>query len=310
MSSDSQSNKMKQFKTVTIAIPVHNEEENIFPLLMQIASQNERTCKIKRVLVVLDGCTDLTFENATKAAKKDSRIKVLNDGKRKGKMARMNQIYALNTTSILIFFDSDVRILGKNVVKSLTQEFNHEKVGLVGGFSLPEKTNRFFQKIAYTSEMLWFEVRKDFKKGHNGYNHHGSVSAIAKELTSKIRIPETVNADDAYLYYRTIELGYKFRVAHHAVVYHQAPATVSEYFFQNARFLAAMPNIRKHFGLWINDHRIIPKKYKVSASVKIILNDPFFGLCAIVFQFLSRYLMPFYVSKYSNLKIWQRINSN
>src|SRR3989344_6102920 len=109
--------------TVTIGIPAHNEEKNIKALLRGILAQFRGNFVIKSIIVLCDGCTDDTVKIAENIAQTNKIIKVINDGNHKGKSTRLNQLYEMTESDILISFDADVKLGHKNVINELVKHF-------------------------------------------------------------------------------------------------------------------------------------------------------------------------------------------
>src|SRR5258708_3629060 len=94
--------------TVTIGIPAFNEEKNIVNLLKSIAKQKGNLFIIKKIIILCDNCTDKTADKAFEFAKNYKNIHIILDNERKGKVARLNQLYTLNKSDVLITFDADI----------------------------------------------------------------------------------------------------------------------------------------------------------------------------------------------------------
>src|SRR5215467_15696009 len=93
--------------SVTIAIPAHNESQNIYDLLTNLVHQRQYTFVLDNIFVVCDGCTDNTVELARQLSNHYPVIKVLDDSLRKGKSQRLNEIYQQNKSDIIITLDGD-----------------------------------------------------------------------------------------------------------------------------------------------------------------------------------------------------------
>ena len=76
---------------VTIGIPAYNEEANIAFLLEDILKQRQETFQLKKILVISDGSADATADIARRY--ESSGVCVKDDGERKGKAMRLNEIF-------------------------------------------------------------------------------------------------------------------------------------------------------------------------------------------------------------------------
>ena len=113
---------MKKIKSVTIGIPAHNEAKNISLLLNSIVMQKQLSYKLDSVIVLCDGCTDNTSDIARKYEKQYKYISQLKDGKRIGKSPRLNQLFKLNQSDIVIIFDGDTVLANQMVVEKIVEQ--------------------------------------------------------------------------------------------------------------------------------------------------------------------------------------------
>ncbi len=270
--------------TLTIGIPAYNEEQNIVYLLESVMRQERENFILERVIVISDGSTDTTEDLVRDFAKQHSIVELVADAKRLGQGARLNQLYAMNTSDVLVNFDGDTTLGHDHVLERIVKEFEDGQVGLVGGNDTPLPARTFFERIVITNIALWYNVRKDLNGGDTVYNHHGCVSALSRELCKKAAMPNDIIAQDTYLYFRALELGLKFRHAKNAIVHFRAPSTFRDYCAQVARFTKTKSKITDHFGLWIEQYRFIPKEKKIKALVLTFLQNPITTFCALLLR--------------------------
>lgn len=111
--------------SVSIGIPAYNEESNIKYLLESILKQKPLSYYLKEIIVLSDGSTDKTEYIVKKMIHQYPVIKLINDGKRLGHTGRLNQLYKLNTSDILIQVDADVQLAHylsiENMIKKISR---------------------------------------------------------------------------------------------------------------------------------------------------------------------------------------------
>src|SRR3989344_6082641 len=190
---------MKKILSVTIGIPAHNEEKNIGYLLDSILKQKKGNYVLQSTIVACDGCTDKTAKIVKKYQNKYKLIKLIDDTRRLGKYERINKLYIMNKSDILVTIDSDVVFANRSSLQEIINCFNSQKIGLVGGHDIPYPPRNLFEKIATVADQLWYETRKDFNNGSNVQNYHACISAIRREVSQKIHIPPELIADDGYI---------------------------------------------------------------------------------------------------------------
>lgn len=219
--------------TVSVGIAAYNEENTIGKVLKSILNQDSSGWVLKEIIVANDGSSDDTASEVLKI--KNKHITLINDGKRRGKTARLQQIFKLNQSDILCLFDADIVFKDRKVIQHLIQALNTEKVALVGGNSRPVRGNTFLEKAIYST----FEVFDASRLFHNGGNNifcsTGSCLALTDTLAKQIKFPKGLINEDAFMYFTCIEKGYRFKYAEKAVINYFLPHKVSDYIKQVLR---------------------------------------------------------------------------
>jgi|SRR6185369_6648485 len=298
---------MKKF-TVTIGIPAHNEENNITSLLEAILKQRGDNFVLREIIVVCDGCTDKTADVVKALSKHHALIKIINDGRRLGKAARMNALYKHLQNDVFISFDADVILGNDQVISELVKPFEDEKVGLVGGRVYPVKQKKFVGKILEAQEYFWTVVVNSIRDGNGLQSHTGPMSAGSKAFLKTIDRPTDIVADDHFLYFAALKNGFTYKAAKNARVYIKVPNTFNDYMKQATRFLDSANQIRDYFGSWTNEYYTIPYTKKLRAYVLAFLKYPLYMPLAIGLVFLRGVLDPFYKDRQKN-GTWTQVAS-
>ena len=89
---------------VTIAIPIYNAEEYVKFAIQSVINQSFKNWEL---LLMEDGSTDSSCAIAEEYAKKDARIRVINDGENKGLIYRLNQSIAMANGEFYARMDAD-----------------------------------------------------------------------------------------------------------------------------------------------------------------------------------------------------------
>lgn len=295
---------------ISIGIPAHNEESNIKRLLLSILNQQvDNRFEIKKIIVACDGCTDNTSKIVKSMKNIDSRISVIDDGKRLGQSGRLNNFYKLLSEDVFITFDADTRLSNNHVVNELAKKFVDEKVMLVGGNDTPDTPRNFIEKVGSVWVESWYIMRRNINKGDTVHNHKGCVSAGRLSFLKKLRIPKDVFANDDYLYFSCKEKGFKFEFAEKAVVYYRIPSNFKEYMTQTTRFLGLKHRIPKYFGKKVYGYYKIPLKNKITGIIKELIKEPFYMTIAIFMQIFQRVYKNKYIENYSGVS-WKEIKSS
>lgn len=295
--------------TVTIGIPAHNEEKNIGKLLELIVSQKKDFYTLERVVVICDGCDDATANIVRRFIKDYNFITVIDDGTRKGQAARLNQLYQMNGSDILITFDADVLLADERVVETIVRAFDSPEVGLAGAEDRPYPPKTFFEKIVVAGIDLWYETRKDINGGRTIHNHHGCVSAASRKLCKAVEIPCQIIGNDDYRYIKAMELGFQFQYARDAVVYYRAPKNLKDFLSQQGRFLIIKHQMARLFGQDVYKLYPVPMKNKLNALCFMLIRHPLLISLTILLQFALRLFQSRFIKNNQN-SFWRTAQSS
>lgn len=295
-------------KTVTIAIPAHNEEKTIRLTLQQIVSQHQSNFILEKIIVACDGCTDSTAAVVREFSEIFSSIEIIDDGKRYGKLGRLMQMAKMNESDIIIFFDADISIPDKTVIADLVQGFSDDSVGLVGGACLPVEGKTFFEKVVVATKYLWYDTRRTINHGYSIHNLNGPAMALSRELAAEINAPSHISADDQYIYLYAEERNYSFRFVESAKVYYRVPSNIHDYLKQGARFLNGPADTVPVFGEHALAAYTVPFMNKLMGIARSFVRNPFYLVMAIVFEIVVRIFKARFVV-FQNGGIWSVVTS-
>jgi len=286
--------------TVTIGIAAYNEEKGIERVLHQILAQETSFCKIDKIILRCDGCTDNTARNALRVIDDSSIITLINDKNRIGLAESLNTICQKNQSDILIFLDADCTIDDNFIIEKIATKFSDPEIGIVSGNALPIRGSGIIQKIAYEWIMCWYSCRKSYLSGDNVNNHFGVVSAISKNLAKNMIIPSNLVGVPDYVYFFGKSLGYKYVFVEQAKVFYRPAATIKDYLYQTARHHGSKDQIIKIFGEGIVNSYVIPKDIKRRAMVTSLFSSPILFPLACLLQIYLRIFQQVYNKNYNN----------
>lgn len=231
---------------VTVAVSAFNEAHNIGAWLQSVLSQREAGFRLERILVVSDGSVDATADIARTFGGK---VEVLEFNDRSGKSSRLNQIYALLKSDILVQSDADVVFAHSYVIRDLIQPLlNEPAVAMCGGNPLPVDAQTFIEKAVNRTCAAYVPLRWQVRGGNNIFSADGRLLAYRRSFVKGIHVPHDMIANDAYTYFCCITQGRHYRFVRSAVVRFRSPQTVTEQMRQNTRFAAASRRMRRYFS--------------------------------------------------------------
>lgn len=277
---------MKNYQklTVTVGIPVYNEVENVGYLLQSIIRQKQLSFKLEKIIVNNDGSTDGTDEKVKEKAKKNPLIVLLKNNNRKGKKKRLEEIYKMNKSDIIITYDGDVVLANPYVIEEMVGYFNDKRVGVVSGALEPITGGTFFGKLQATWFRVWLEARRNYKNGNNINNIRGCCLAMRSNLAKQIKFDREIVSDAQYIYFFALWKKLQFKFANNAVVLYRIPNNLRDFLTQKTRSSSGRRKLADKFGARVLSEYEIPFIYKLKAIMKTLIKNPIMTISAILFQ--------------------------
>ncbi|HSW88591.1 MAG TPA: glycosyltransferase [Candidatus Saccharimonadales bacterium] len=291
--------------TVTVGIPAFNEELNIEAFLLSVIDQNAQKIAFKEIYIYSDASSDKTDEIVERLAKKYSIIKLIKGKTRKGKYFRVNQLFALCKTDVLIILDADIALKKKDFLETLAQALiSDEKAAMMAAHVELIRPQGFIAKVLHASFILGDFMRWSLPGYDIAENFHGAATAYKKSFLKTIAIP--TNLSDPHLYiYLWAKKSNGFRYCPQAVISQYAPSTIADVKQLMERSIGKRdPELEKIFGeAMIRQVHFIPKSAKIKGVIKCFLWNPIYAPLAIIISFyLGRMVHP---DKVNNSPIWE-----
>lgn len=296
-------------KTLTIGIPAHNEARGIEKMLLSTLDQKRTRYHLDRIIVACDGCTDDTVDIVRKLMKEYPEIEIIDDGKRMGQIGRLNEFYKLCESDIFLTLDADVVLEGASVIDSVVDAFSDDSIGLVGGEGAPRPPKFFWEKVFVAWIEVWTEIRRGLNDGDNIHNHQGCISAMSRGMYTQTIIPREAISNDEYLYFRAIELGYRFAYAGDAVVRYICPTTLRDNLKQSARFISTKYGMQRFFSFDIVPYYTVPLRVKCAGIGRSFLRKPILVSAAALSQVLLRVGTRLFEDRYKN-GVWEQVQTS
>lgn len=229
---------------ITVGICAYNEDRNIAKLLNNILTEQNLPVE-SEILVVCSGCTDNTVAIVNDFAKKDSRVHIYIENKRKGKPSAINHIIANAKGNTIIFISADT-LPNKDCFTKLLKKLQQPNVGIVCGNPTPINDSKTL--VGKMVHLLWnFHDHIFHELNDAGLATHATeIYCIRKNLITKIPA-ETVN-DDAYIALETKKKGWQIKYEQQSQVLICGPKTLKEYFQQRQRIIYGHYQVRRLTG--------------------------------------------------------------
>lgn len=240
---------------INIGITGLNEENNIGKLLRTVTEQTNDAFKISKIYFISDGSTDNTV-SVVKSLSFDN-IVVIDEAERLGKSRRLEQIFSISKSDILILLDADTILESDEALSALVQPIIDGHATLTSGRTCGIRTAGTLDKIMEVSEFLQNFIKTNLNGGINIYACHGRIIAIHKDIYKNIKIPISPTGNDAYLYITNKEIGRGFEYVPGAISLFKMPQNVKDYVRQRTRFNeSSLKNKKSHSGSVKQDYAI------------------------------------------------------
>jgi glycosyltransferase involved in cell wall biosynthesis len=279
-------------KTLTIGISAYNEETTIRKLLHEVSLQQlGPDILLEKILVISDGSDDRTVEFALSSG--INKLEVLNDRKRQGLAARLNQILSTTTSDVLVILNADIRIPDKQSLRRLCGPVVRGTADLTASriLSLPAET--LIERALTISMSLKNRIFDSYKNGQNVYTCHGPARAFSKALYAKLTFTHSVG-EDAYSYLYCVKNGFSYQYVPESVVYYRLPSNLNDHQKQMLRFEQSRMLYKNEFGkAFLAQEYHLPAKLMGYELVKFLITHP---LDVVVYSLI------FLLSKITTLK--------
>jgi len=233
--------------TLSIGIPVYNEESNIQRLLKSLYSQTSEKIRIKEIIVSSDGSSDKTVAKVRSFSNSYIKLRVIDNKNRKGIARGLNQIINKCSSDILVTLDGDIQITDKYFIEKLVSPI------FIGNADLTSSTTAELPPVSKVAKALFVSMKlkrilfNSFSNGNNLYTCFGLARGYSKRFYKKLNFKVSIG-NDMYSYLSCLSFGFNFIHSKEAVAYYRLPETFIDHEKQSTRFLASPQELTKHFG--------------------------------------------------------------
>ena len=297
----------KTVKTISVGICAYNEEKNIKNILKDILLQKGNNFLLKEILIHCDNCTDQTVGRIKEL--KNRKIRIIESKTRQGKSGGLKKIINACLGQILVVFDADEKLGNDKVIYNLVNKFKeNSNITLVGANTRPFLPKTFFEKVVYSTFLVFEESRK-LRNGKNPFSFTGGGMAIKSKYIKSINFSEKALNEDDYIYFSSVRDGVGFAYCKEAKIFYKLPKSLPDYLKQCFRSnpQAIKINYTKLFGKIVDEEYNRPLFFYIKSIFKSFLKYPLETLSAMAINTL---IIPFYKNISSKYKLeWYTANS-
>src|SRR4029453_11062210 len=120
----------------SVGIMAYNEEANIADAIGAILGQELTAGHIAELIVVASGCEDRTVPIVNDIARRDPRVRLIEQESREGKASAINLFIGAATSPVLLMVSADV-LVEEGTIDALLRHFEAPEGGGGGGPPIP-----------------------------------------------------------------------------------------------------------------------------------------------------------------------------
>ncbi len=243
------SGETDKFLKISIIIPAYNEEITISSCIKSMLSLNYPCYE---VIVVDDGSSDNTFNEASKYAGKG--VKIIRQ-ENTGKPGAINTGIKASSGEIVITVDADSK-LDPDALKWINRRFfSNPRLGAVAGNVKIDKPNgllKNIQALEYTSAINL--GRKSQSLLHCVMIVPGAIAALKTQVLREVGyFPVDTFAEDFDITMKILQAGYQVEYESHAIAFTQAPESIEDIIKQRRRWQRGMTQVlAKYQKMYLN----------------------------------------------------------
>jgi biofilm PGA synthesis N-glycosyltransferase PgaC len=222
----------------SVGIMAYNEEENIADAIATILGQQLACGGIAELIVVASGCSDDTVPIVREIARRDERVRLIEQPEREGKASAINLFIGAARSPVLVMVSADV-IVEDGTIDALLRHFEDPEVGMAGGHPIPVNPETTF--LGHAVHLQWRMHDRIARQAPK----LGEIVAFRNVVPS---IPTDTAVDEISIQAVVEQLGYRLVYEPDAVAYNRGPTTVRDFLRQRRRIHAGHLRIAEQQG--------------------------------------------------------------
>jgi cellulose synthase/poly-beta-1,6-N-acetylglucosamine synthase-like glycosyltransferase len=218
--------------SVSILLPVHNEEQNLERRLDELTRLVEASGMAGEIIIISDASTDRSAEIARQFAARH--VRVIEQPTKQGKAAALNAGAAMAQHELLVMADARQR-WAEDALVHLIERFTDPTIGAVSGDLILESAPGVLAGVSlYWRLEKW--LRKQESRLYSQVGVTGAISAVRRPLF--VPIPPGTLLDDVFWPMHVVLQGYRVVHEERAKAFDRLPDKPRDEFRRKVRTLA------------------------------------------------------------------------
>lgn len=214
------------FPTITLIIPMYNEEKVIQEKIENTAHLDYPVDRLK-IILLNDNSTDDSKSISLEAIEKNSLKATVRDNLGgKGKARALNWIFPSLDSEITVISDADA-LLKNDSLLHIVKNYSDLKVGGVTGKIITISDKSRLSKAHEDSYRFYYDIwRRGESNIHSVSVCNGPLMSFRTALLKKITIDPDIYADDSDILFKIIRLGHRVLYDPQAKVFERVPLSI------------------------------------------------------------------------------------
>lgn len=202
-------------------------------------------------------------------------IRVRKTVSRQGQSAKINDLFASSGSELIISTNDDV-VWAQNALERISSVRQSSWADLICVGVRPLPAHTIMEKVLSVGTDIKNEVIRRTPGQQTYLVCNGRLLAVSAKLASKMRVPQTIWNNDAYMYLFAKRNGFTVTYIDEPLCAFRDPATLKEYVLQTLKFQQSRQENEAVFGPLGSEYSI-PWKIRIPAIFAVLRNRPWWG---------------------------------
>ncbi len=209
---------------VSVGVMAHNEETHVESAVRAIMEQNQRVVAVDEIIVIVSESTDATEDICTKLAETDSRIRVVVEPTRRGKIFSVINFLGLAAHDFCVVVSADVFAAPDCIDRLGAALLSDPRVGMAGPQVRPRDGAGRVTVAARLARILW-EIHHELALRNPKL---GELVMVRKQYLGDV--PSVSGCDEVMLEAAVVDHGGRLAYVPDAIVENESPRSLRDLF--------------------------------------------------------------------------------
>jgi len=267
---------MKRIKKIslTVGISAFNEAKNLPFLLHDLSNQKLNKINLEKIVLISDGSSDETAKIGIEKMGDMKNLIAIDHKTRKGLAARLNEVFSVAKSDIVILLNADIRVDDVLFLEKLCQPIVDEVASLTSCRIDALSGKNLLERSLKTSMNIKNRVFEEYRNGDNIFACHGTARAFSRSFYRKFRFTHSVG-EDAYSYLFASYNHFPFMYVKNTRILFKLPTTMKDHKKQSQRYVQSKNQFISEFGeLYMKKMYYLPNALCFRSLLREAMQNP------------------------------------